>query len=374
GAVGTSSASATRGPTIKLEPAPVRAADPSTLLVWTSSPLPGGLGLGARLAQLPGVDQVTTVRAGTVPLVASWDGEGQPVDRPPAGFIIGLDTMAFDPATYPAFLPLSARATFERLGAQQAILGATSARVRRLGVGATLQLGDGRRYTVAAVVDDRLVGATELTVSMASAAVQLPPSYLLVGYHGDRGQLERAITGTIAGIAPLKASVRFRGPGETPFLRQGDAVLAQVFIKERFGEFAYRVGAGTQIVEDPTWAAENIVAADVPILGRIRCHRALIPLLEGALRELERRNLAFLIDRATFEGCWNPVLIASGGDLSRHAWGVAVDLNYGKNPTGAASGQDPRLVQVMESWGFTWGGPWLVPDPTHFEYVQPPQA
>ena len=68
------------------------------------------------------------------------------------------------------------------------------------------------------------------------------------------------------------------------------------------------------------------------------------------------------------------MLINPGGDLSRHAWGAAVDLNYAKNPTGTASGQDPRLVAVMERWGFTWGGGWLVPDPSHFEYVRPPQA
>ena len=52
-------------------------------------------------------------------------------------------------------------------------------------------------------------------------------------YDRDRAEVEVAIRGVVAPEVP----VRFRGPGETPFFRQGDAVLAQVFIKERFGEF-----------------------------------------------------------------------------------------------------------------------------------------
>jgi hypothetical protein len=52
---------------------------------------------------------------------------------------------------------------------------------------------------------------------------------------------------------------------------------------------------------------------------------------------------------------------------------VAVDLNFGDNPTGLASVQDPRLVAIFARWGFTEGSGWLVPDAGHFEYVSPPQ-
>jgi hypothetical protein len=31
-------------------------------------------------------------------------------------------------------------------------------------------------------------------------------------------------------------------------------------------------------------------------------------------------------------------------------------------------------VEVMERWGFAWGGRWLIPDPAHFEYLRPPAA
>lgn len=55
--------------------------------------------------------------------------------------------------------------------------------------------------------------------------------------------------------------------------------------------------------------------------------------------------------------------------MSRHAWGVAVDLNYPANVRGRSPGQDPRLVEAFERYGFTWGGTWLIPDPAHFEWT-----
>jgi hypothetical protein len=55
--------------------------------------------------------------------------------------------------------------------------------------------------------------------------------------------------------------------------------------------------------------------------------------------------------------------------VSRHAWGLAVDLNATTNPYGYDSQQDPRLVEIMQSHGFVFGGDWPTPDPMHFEYV-----
>jgi hypothetical protein len=164
--------------------------------------------------------------------------------------------------------------------------------------------------------------------------------------------------------------VRLRGPGETPFFRAGDAVLPQAMVKERFGEFAWRKGPADSFVQDPAWQAAHLATARVPVLGRVRCNRALVPALAGAMGELRQRGLARLVDPGAYAGCWNPRLTRGGSGVSRHAWGAAVDLNVAGNPTGLASAQDPRLVEVMERWGFTWGGRWLVPDPAHFEWLR----
>src|SRR6185503_4910514 len=125
-------------------------------------------------------------------------------------------------------------------------------------------------------------------------------------------------------------------------------------IKERFGEFSYRPGAGREFTPDPAWTAGNLATVDLPVLGQVRCNKAVLPALEGALRELVERNLASLLDPAGFQGCWNPRLIAPGAGVSRHAWGVAVDVNWSGNRTGLGSSQDPRLVDVMDRWGFAW--------------------
>jgi hypothetical protein len=29
-----------------------------------------------------------------------------------------------------------------------------------------------------------------------------------------------------------------------------------------------------------------------------------------------------------------------------------------------------RLVSIFQRWGFAWGGAWLVPDGTHFEFLR----
>ncbi len=47
---------------------------------------------------------------------------------------------------------------------------------------------------------------------------------------------------------------------------------------------------------------------------------------------------------------------------------MAVDLNARRNPEGARSRQDRRMVAVFERQGLTWGSAWpTVPDAMHFE-------
>jgi hypothetical protein len=357
-------------------PLPTRAATAPAdrvLLAWTPNRLPAGL--AGRVRRAPGVLAVTVVKGGRLDLAGSVDADGRAVDRPPRGMAIPLEAIAFDPATYTGFLPASARAAFRRLGPAEALLGATSARLRRLGPGGRLRVaaadrGSGARWlTVAGVVDDALVGAAEVAVGRAGGrALGLTRDrYALLAYRGGRAAVARAVRRAL----PAGLQVRLRGPGETPFFRAGDAVLPQAMVKERFGEFAWRP-AGGEFIQDPAWRDANLATGRVPVLGRVRCNRVLLPALAGAMRELERRNLARLVDPAAFAGCWSSRLTRSGTGVSRHAWGAAVDLNTRGNPTGLASSQDPRLVEVMERWGFTWGGRWLIPDPAHFEYLRPP--
>jgi len=341
----------------------------SVLLAWT----PGNLdaALGHATAQDRAVAATSVVRAAPVDLVRSEDAHGRIVDDWHDGWAVALDAVAIAPAAHAPFASVVDQATVAALGEGEALLSTTSARLRRLGPGSIVVLAGGQSLTVAGVVGDAAIGGAELAVDRATGA-RLgigTDRYLLAAYDGDRRGLEGRLQAALAPGAP----VRFRGPGETPFLRHGDAVLPSAHIKDRFGEFSHRRGSGDDIEQDPGWQAQNLVAVELPVVGTTRCHRLVVDALAGALAEVEAANLAGLIDPDGFSGCWNPRTTRGGTSLSRHAWGVAVDINVGANPTGLASVQDPRLIAIFDRWGFTEGSTWLVPDAGHFEYVSAPR-
>ena len=139
------------------------------------------------------------------------------------------------------------------------------------------------------------------------------------------------------------------------------------------GEFAYRPTEGRYFQRDPEWESTNLINAEIPLLGEVRCHKVLVPALIGAMNEVISQGLASLIDPGAFQGCDNPRLIAEGRGFSRHAWGAAVDINYGDDPELQANARDPRLVNIMALWGFTSGHLFNTADPGHFEFVGPPR-
>lgn len=333
---------------------------PSVVAVWT----PGGLpeGFGAAVAELEGVAAASIVRGDLVGLEGSWDRDGIPVDQPPAGHAFPLDALAVDPAHHAAVLRRDPD-PFAALAPGTALLGARSAALRGLGEGATLALSGGERVTVAGVVDDALVGSAEVVLRAPSQAAPTE-RFVLVAHTGDRADLEDQVRRLADGVP-----VAVRAQGETRDLRPGGSLLPQVVLKERFGEFAFRPAQGRGIGIEQRWADEHIRVARVPLLGEVACHRSVLPALEGALAELQAASLGGTVDPAQYAGCFVPRRISPGAALSRHAWGAAIDINAVDNPFGAPPEQDPRLVDTMERWGFTWGGDWPVPDGMHFEYV-----
>ncbi|MFB3882892.1 MAG: M15 family metallopeptidase [Armatimonadota bacterium] len=124
------------------------------------------------------------------------------------------------------------------------------------------------------------------------------------------------------------------------------------------------------------WDRRNIISFAPPFelrdgRGRplliVQCHRLVAPALTRVLEDLKQRNLCHLIN--TFDGCFAPRHM--GWDprrgLSRHSWGIAVDVNARLFPYGSEAHQSPRLIEAFARQGFTWGGEWRTPDPMHFE-------
>ena len=143
-------------------------------------------------------------------------------------------------------------------------------------------------------------------------------------------------------------------------------VLPNALVKEMFGDFQIKEQDGVWITTEPEWREENIQNKRMPILGITRCHRLMWEPLEGALNQILEEGLEEFLSIEEFRssgGCYAPRRISrfdAGGSISRHAWGIAIDIN-------TKSGYPPRIVEIFNSWGFAWGGTWTSPDEMHFE-------
>ena len=143
-------------------------------------------------------------------------------------------------------------------------------------------------------------------------------------------------------------------------------VLPTALVKEMFGDFQIKERDGVWITTEPEWREENIQNKRMPILGITRCHRLMWEPLEGALNQILEEGLEKYLSIEEWRssgGCYAPRRINrfdAGGSISRHAWGIAIDIN-------TKSSYPPRIVEIFNDWGFAWGGTWTSPDDMHFE-------
>lgn len=354
-------------------PSPLIGERPDTFLAWVPGQLPAGF--ADAVASVPTIRRAVVVASDNAWLTRSRSADGEVVDDPPPTFAIPLEVAAVDPHGYAPFLPPADRSTVVALADGQGVLGESAAKLRGLGPGAVLRFGD-VRVEIAAILPDELVGAHELLVSrdVGRAIGVVHDRYALLVPEGEPNERQVA-TAVRRSLAP-GTLVRIRAPGETPYFRQGDAVLPPVAIKERFGEFAAkpRPGAPGFLTLDPAWVRANIATERVPLLGEVTCHVALFPQIRGAVRELIELGLRDTI--TSYSGCFAPRHINRypTAGLSHHSWGIALDINVPQNFFGDPPNQDPDMVAVFEDWGFIWGGDFILPDGMHFEYRRPPRA
>ena len=319
------------------------------LLVWA----PGGFSEKevGRVRDSTRVAAISAVRTGTLPAAS-----GRPGYR-----VVPVETMAVDTNAYTSATGRPGR-KLATLLPKGAVLSKTGAKLRRVKTGGKLKLHGNRTLKVSGVVDDALLGGYEVALERTLArryGIQRA-AYLLVRPRGPVDDLRTEIRKLLKG-----RSLHFVTPGDRAFVRGGDGVLPLSQVKARFGEFSLpslRRGR-----PDPAWTRANLVTRTVPLLGQVRCHKLVVDQLGKAMADLERQQLANLVDVGEFRrqgGCWSPRLLrdAQGGKLSRHAWGIAVNLKVNA---------DERLLRTMAQHGFVWGGDFARPDTTHFEWVGP---
>ena len=143
-------------------------------------------------------------------------------------------------------------------------------------------------------------------------------------------------------------------------------VLPTALVKKYFGDFQIKEKDGTWIIVEPEWRNANIERKNMPIIGRATCNKIMWEPLLGALNQVIEEGLQNTLSKDEFQksgGCYAPRRINrfnAGGSISRHAWGIAIDINV-------KSGYHPRVVEIFNNWGFAWGGTWTSPDEMHFE-------
>lgn len=368
-----SSAPAT-APATAAPPSTVTPTDPATpqvhqVVMWARGGLPAGL--ARRVAALQGVEDAVHLRSDTLGLVGSRTADGTAVDDLDDGWRIPVDVVAVDPETVVALLPDGPdRDAIAALKPGQVLLTDSSARLRDLEPGGGLDLAGRPGLEVAAVIGDDVLGNDEVVVHVADADdVGLEPEgSLLLRVNGDA---DPTLADTLTGLAPTDTPARVVGlePGERA--RRTPLVLSLLEVKERFGEFAYQPRSGVrEVAVDPAWMREHLVVAQVPILGNVWCHEAIIEDLRQALQAVVDAGQADSIDPGDYGGCFHPRRIGTDTtSLSHHSWGIAVDINVDMALPGLGPPPEPEVRDAFARAGFRWGGLFLSPDNHHFEWV-----
>lgn len=264
---------------------------------------------------------------------------------------------------------------------QLLVLGETAARIRGAQVGDVFTLRDihfrKRIFTVGAIVGDEFVNWGDILMSTEAAATL-----------GTMSIARIAVTG-IESPGVVLAGLRLRGVtiGTTYRLRTSwdrenpDGTLGTSTTKKLLGEFAFKPTTGSSMMVSANWTSSNIVwrnrYTDIGLSNN--CHKVVAVAIQGALTEIKNSGLKKYIDLKNsnryggcFVGRYNR-MSGTFGSPSRHAWGMALDINTVANAQGRIPLMNCKVVHIFRKWGFAWGGNFWPADGMHFEYVGEPR-
>lgn len=335
----------------------------AAVAIWSSRDLPPRVLRAAN--ELPVRLAVGTARSGTVDL-RDVVGATRPLPPRRDGAMVPVTVTAVDPEP----LRYSWRHAFlgQVLTDGLAAITQTAAGVRGLGEGDGVRVrrnGHPLDVEVGAIVPEDDIFDRELVVPIEAArALRLPKTYaVIVAVPEEAADWAAQKLADAAGRFPVRVVRLDRAEARAP------NVLAPARVKYTFGEYSFRVGRNGRIIPDPAWVAANIATWRLPVIGWVTCHRLILPQLWYAMDEIRARHLGHLID--SYDGCYVPRTQRGNPEyLSAHAFGIAIDLNAATNGMGRRPTIDLRIVEVMERWGFYWGGRFMVPDGMHFEFTQ----
>ena len=132
---------------------------------------------------------------------------------------------------------------------------------------------------------------------------------------------------------------------------------------------------------DDAWATAQLATCELPaplalswapaqLVSRLKVHRRLVGAYTAALGTVRANPDAWAALHTTGGAyCWRPQRQSAGRKLSRHCWGIAIDLDVAENEMGTAGHMHPAVIAAFAAAGFEWGGAWRTRrDPMHFEF------
>ena len=265
----------------------------------------------------------------------------------------------------------------EALQANTIVMGRSSAIIRGARIGDIVTLLDIRdkqhEFVIGNIAEDILVGEADLLLSPRQAdllGAKMITRYTIIGFTNATA-LENAIR--IAGFRDGNA-FHIRKTWDAP---NPDATRGLAVAKRMVGEFAYKVSESGQVLLEGGWPQKYIspraVFDDIGV--KAACNVNVRVAIQGALSEVRRQGLSRYVDVGNtnaYGGCFYPRynrLAGKLGYLSRHSWGMALDMNTSVNGQGVVPRMDCRIVRIFRHWGFAWGGNFTPSDGMHFEYV-----
>jgi hypothetical protein len=349
--------------------APSHAAKTRLLVAFSPENMPAGM--EKHLDAMAGV-RATTVFAGTDWMTHSEKPSGKVIHDPPSNYGFPMEMMVIQKAEYIKLVAPQSAGKLRKLraGTNRILLSGPASRMRAGGIG--------MRLTMTGAVS-RVVEVVGNEVTQGYEALKAPPipkrwpnfvRFVIIRASTEvsKTELRHRIMQNLGSGAHLA----IRSSYEVPFLRYGASkVRPMVAIKKAFGEFPGRPAGSGRIDQLPEWRANHIISDSVPILGRITCHRKLFPQTRGALAEIRNKGLAGYIHPDEYAGCYNSRFVAAIPltRISRHSWGVALDINARSNCLGCPPTMNRRVVRIFEKWGFVWGGRFALPDGMHMEWI-----
>lgn len=359
--------------------APTVPATPATAvtIVWAEGRIDDDV--AATVAGAEGILTATRTRTAQTGLTGSVDADGTPRDVLAAGWRIPVTVIALEPAGWARHLDgtldVDDLLALGRLAPGRVLLSERSARLRDVGVGGSVDVAGAEGLEVVGIVSDRASSGSEVVLHVDEPDVGWlgGRESLLLRHAADAGD---ALAAAVADAEVLAAAgtrtdedvLRIFEPTPGPGF---PIVLGHVAVKERFGEFAYRLVLNQrEVVIDPAYVAEWIVKERLPVLGEVECHRLIMDDLRAAVDEVIAAGHEAWLSPRRYAGCFYPRRIGFGREtLSRHTWGIAVDIDVDLSLPGLGPVPDDEIIDIMGRHGFRWGGDFTTPDNHHWEWV-----